>query len=512
MEPTSTAPRCSQAARWLLLAAWTAVALFCALRFLHLSADFPNNSPWNIDQSKFTDEGWWASGAIAHHLLGRWTVPGDYNPVVAVPVWPALLGLLFHFTGVSVIATRALNVVLSIVTLGIVYALIRRCTLSRPTLTATFVVLLLASSPFAYAFSRLATLETIVALEFCLLLLLATFAADRRVLYLATPALIAAMVLTKTTSIVLLPAIFWLAWQTTGGKLRSLLPASISVIVLPAILFKAYVAIIFHRGFAADYNYFFAANDSYDIDWSHLLPCLRDLLQDGLWVDRVLYPATIVALLYAILWKRSLWRNPLFTASCLALAGQIVFLLGRDGDVAPRYLFLTLFPIIFIVVLTLETLRGRTAITISALLLLATPAVNTATLASFQRHRTTDFMQAANSIRDIVNHDASHNHLLLGISASQISLMTGLSSINDTYGTEPLPEKVLRYQPGWYVAWIGIGPDQAAALAPFHVEESARYRVFDDDDRNTLILYRLTLIKEVQTGYRQPEPQHPIQR
>src|ERR1700733_14663687 len=98
----------------------------CLLRFAFLRADFPNHSPWMLDQSKFTDEGWWASGAVRHFLIGHWQVPGDYNPAAVVPVWPALLTLVFQVTGVSVIAVRAVSVSLSIATVALVYFLTRR--------------------------------------------------------------------------------------------------------------------------------------------------------------------------------------------------------------------------------------------------------------------------------------------------------------------------------------------------------------------------------------------------
>ena len=76
-----------------------AAALFAA-HFLHLRADFPNFSPW-MDYAKYTDEGWYGSAAVAYFIRGGWYVPGDFNPAVALPVWPFLEWILFHFTGVS---------------------------------------------------------------------------------------------------------------------------------------------------------------------------------------------------------------------------------------------------------------------------------------------------------------------------------------------------------------------------------------------------------------------------
>jgi hypothetical protein len=58
------------------------------------------------DWAKYTDEGWYGNAAIRAHLFGHWFVSGDFNPAVALPVWPFLEWLLFFFTGVSVEAAR----------------------------------------------------------------------------------------------------------------------------------------------------------------------------------------------------------------------------------------------------------------------------------------------------------------------------------------------------------------------------------------------------------------------
>ena len=89
----------------LLLA--TAVVFVC-LHWVHLRADFPNHSPW-MDWAKYTDEGWYGDGAIRHFQRGHWYVAGDFNPAAALPVWPMAEALLFRFTGVGVVAARALS-------------------------------------------------------------------------------------------------------------------------------------------------------------------------------------------------------------------------------------------------------------------------------------------------------------------------------------------------------------------------------------------------------------------
>jgi hypothetical protein len=483
----------SPAHRWLLVASWSAIAALCLLRFFFLTADFPNHSPWIIDQAKFTDEGWWASGAISHHLFGRWTVPGDYNPVVVLPVWPAMLALLFHFTGVSLVATLALNVAFSIATLGIVFVLVRRYASLRPEASSILCVLFLAASPFAFAYSRLATLDTFVLFEFCLLMLLASSAASSRlVLFAALPLAVTTMMLTKTTAVVFLPAIVWLVWKTLGGKLSGFFRACLTVGVVPAILLKLYLIFIFHRGFGPDYNCFFFENSVSGIDWAITIPVIEGIFRGCLWIDRILYPMAGVALMVSLVWNRKLWRNPLFSASWIALAGQAAFLFYRQGALAPRYVLVLLVPMVLIVGLAVESLTHR-IVRDSALLAIAVAvALNVAMIASFVHHRRYEFFDAAQSMRAIVERDPSHNKLILGISAANISLMTGIPSINDYYGSQDLAVKARRYQPGWYQVWMGIDPDLVDELSAFRIEEVARYRAFDNYDRVDLILYRLT--------------------
>src|ERR1700722_5181334 len=99
--------------------------VFLALHALHLNADFPNHSPW-MDWAKYTDEGWYGDAAIRHFQRGQWNVPGDFNPAAALPVWPLVEAALFRFTGVSLVAARALTVAIFGLILVASYVLLQR--------------------------------------------------------------------------------------------------------------------------------------------------------------------------------------------------------------------------------------------------------------------------------------------------------------------------------------------------------------------------------------------------
>lgn len=488
-------PRDAQSAqwRWVAAAAWMAIFLLCLLRFSYLKADFPNFSPWMDDQAKFTDEGWWASGAVMHHLLGHWNVPGDYNPGAALPVWPLLLSIVFHFTGISLTAARALNVGISVSTLGVVFLLVRRFTGSAPALLSA---LLLASSPFAFAFSRLAILDSLIAFEFCLLLLVASCASAKRFWPLpALTALVITMILTKTTSAVLLPAVFWLAWQARGRNIAGFLRLLLAVAVLPAALLAAYELLVSKLGYGVDYHYFFSVNRMPVIAWDQTLATIWQLLCNCFWVDRILYPIGLVAGLLSLVWMRRLWRNPLFAAAWIALLAQAGFLFSRQDDFGPRYFLVLLVPLVLVVVLTWDALATQHKKASAALLLaLGSAAVlNTATICQFLAHRQYQYCDAAASIRKIVLSDPRQKPLILGVSGAQISLMAGIPSINDFMGSENIAQKIMREQPGWYLVWNSIDSDNAEMLSAFQLEEVARYPVFDNQDRDQLILYKMAL-------------------
>jgi hypothetical protein len=128
--------------------------------------------------------------------------------------------------------------------------------------------------------------------------------------------------------------------------------------------------------------------------------------------------------------------------------------------------------------------------------LLATVALDARQTLRFVRSPEYSFAAAAQQIRQIIvaDHDLNptHNPLVLSISGSNLSLMTGLPSICDDFGTMELPVRIKTYQPGWFVTWNQVDDDKMDALAPvYHLQRVAAFPVMDDPERNLLILYRL---------------------
>ena len=470
---------------------WLVVVALGALRFWHLTADFPDYTTWSLDQAKFTDEGWWAGAAINHQLTGHWTVPGDYNAGVALPVWPALLAILFRWTGVSLVATRALNVALSLGTASLAWWIMRRVADER---SGTVTALLLVASPFAFVFSRLATLDTFILFEFCLILLVLFWLEQKPLPWLALLApLITAMVLTKTTAVVLLPGIFCVAWMRRKMTLASALQLALAMGVAPFLLLAGYRVFVDRAGFGADYRYFYAVNGMQDVDWGQSLATLAMFLRNSFWLDRFLYPLAVGVLAVSVVWLRDLWRNPLFTGSWVVIACQAAFIFRRQDDYAPRYWLVFLVPVIFCVTLTINALRHLSRkLYLAALCALAVIAIiNTTNIWSYVAAPTYQFHNAAMDIKRIVAVHPESKPLMLGASAAEVSLATGIPSVNDVFGEQELGARVERYRPGWFLVWNKIGAENKDALLPYALEWFASYPMFDDGDRDELILYRI---------------------
>ena len=493
-------------------------AIFLGLHVLHLKADFPNHSPW-MDWSKYTDEGWYGDAAIRHFQRGHWYVAGDFNPAAALPVWPLVESAVFRFTGVGVIPARALTVGIFALILLTTWLLIRRWQRLAspatqpyiPSIAPAIAVLLLAVSPFCYAFTRLAILEPMLVLLTLLALLATSYAEPQQgspwrtslrntLPALALGLLLPLMVLTKTTAIFLLPAITWLLWARAGYRLRPFLRLGIPPAVIAVVLWFSYYSLIVHPHFLSDYQYLFSANAYTGITSDNAISVLRDTFADGQWIGPILYPCALLALVIVLFINQRLLRNPLIPALILWAGGYASFL-AYHNNLQPRYYLVVAVPLTLLVAIVFESIWSQHRIIaplhhLAAGLAAAALAVIVISDAHLTLHyvRTPEytFASAASGIHDIVAADRTHNPLVLSISGSNLSLMTGLPSICDDFGTMDLSVRVRAYQPGWYVTWNQVDDDKMDALAPlYHLRRVAAFPAMDDPERNLLILYRL---------------------
>jgi 4-amino-4-deoxy-L-arabinose transferase-like glycosyltransferase len=474
-----------------------AISLLYGIHLLHLRADFPNFSPW-MDYSKYTDEGWYGSGAIRYFLTGSWRVPGDFNPAAALPVWPLLEGLVFRFTGVNLVAARILVLIVFAGNLLLTYALLRT---QQKQPIALLGATLVAASAFLYAFSRLAILEPLLIFWMLLAWLLALRLPTsptpqaRNALLTAIGFLICLQILTKTTAIFLIPATVYLVWHAAQYKLRTSIRYAAIVGLAGIIPWSAYYFLIVRPHFLADYHYLFDANK-----WDQpttiggWVAAFWYAIHGTLWIDNLLGLLAVLLLLLSLAWLRKLWANPLFVASFLAAAGYIFFT-GWHNNMQPRYYEVVAFPLIIVVCVgTSLLLQKQRWMGIAALVVIVVSiGLNLRLIVHFMRHTDHTFFLAARRLTRYIDQHPNRNRMLLSISGANITLITHLPSICDDFGTYDLPYRIHTYQPGWYAAWNEIDPGTLEDLhTQYSLQRVARYHAFDDEDRNVLILYKLT--------------------
>ena len=519
---------------WLVL-----IAGFAVLHALHLSADFPNHTPWFCDWAKYTDEGWYGNAAIRAHLFGNWYLPGDFNPAPAVPVWPFLEWVLFFFTGVTLPAARGLAVAFFFANLLLSYLLLRA---RGPRWMALLAVTMLVTSPFLYCFSRLAILEP----------MLMTYTLGALNLAIRLPRwrhpvwvsvgiglLYTLMMLTKTTAIFLLPALGWVMlatlWQghravlrISGASGERNLPAAAEngsrqwsgklavrcALVAAgtfAVAFSLWMALVAGFGLLADYRYLFFVN-KYDKPHEFYWPLASSWwsFHGGLWVDSILIPLAGMLVLGAVLAWRGAWGrllpDPVFGASVWAVGGYIFFMAYQNHP-QPRYFAVVAFFCFFIVAQGAEALLGHASPSHTPLphqgkarflgwavmgLVALAVSINGVWTLNFALHPEYTFVNAAERLTQYIDMHPNGKRLLVSISGDQITLATHLPSLCDDFGTQELVTKLAAYQPGWYATWNDLDPGTLEDLhGHFSLEQVASFRAFDDPDRNLLVLFKL---------------------
>jgi hypothetical protein len=463
-----------------------------ALTFVHLLADFPYRSPWS-DMSKTTDEGWYGGGALHHFVFGHWYLPNAFNPAVAMPAWPVMLGGWFSIAGVGMLQARVLTVMLYGVSLVLVAVLLResRCAW----LTCAAAVLLIAANPFCYVFDRMALLEPVSVFWWLLALWTAGWAAGggwwRSVV---AGFLMVTLVWTKTTSLVLLASILYFLFARARERRREwvgpVFLASATAVVLWCGYFFAWV----RPRYLKDFRFVFAIN----ADRAHLriLPEVTwKLLVSGLWTNAVLFPAGLLMVVVAAIWLRRLWHSPLFTACVLAVAGQLAFVLYH-GNFQPRYYLIAAAPMVVVIVMGLEEVwhRGleRTAIA-AASLLLVTAVVMTVKTTAYVRHPAYTFRDMAVSVAETMRAGGDPGAVLFSGAGDDISLFTGVRAVSfyEPMGLEPL---LNTYRPGWMGAWLDWEEKFPAQVSPYYeMQPVASFRVYDDEiGHKVFVLYRMT--------------------
>jgi Dolichyl-phosphate-mannose-protein mannosyltransferase len=193
----------------LLLATLAVVAVVQAVGMDH--------APQRVDdEGTYVAQAW----AVQHwRTLAHYTYWYDHPPLgwLLLAAWTTLTGA-FSRAATAVSAGRELMLVIQVVSAALLYALARRLGLRRPAAVAC--VLLFSLSPLALSFHRAVYLDNL-ATPFLLGAFVLILSPSRRLAAHAGAGLcFAAAVLTKETSLLLMPALLWQYWQVNDQRNR----------------------------------------------------------------------------------------------------------------------------------------------------------------------------------------------------------------------------------------------------------------------------------------------------
>jgi 4-amino-4-deoxy-L-arabinose transferase-like glycosyltransferase len=480
------------------------VVLFAALRFVHLKADFPLHSQFAWEDAPMVDEGWYSSSATNAWLGRGWILPGDFNPGVAMPVWPAMVWVGFHVGGFGIVTLRVMSVLVFLVVVGLTY---RVAVVYDKERIGLFAVFFLMTSPYCFGFSRLAFLE----FPMIMFLLAAALAIGRRdrqnwTRYVLAGILIGLSLLTKTLAVFLFPGMLYLIVERSGFQLKSTVKNLASVVAgTVAVLLPYYVLYVVHHREAFDY--FFAANTNRVGPTGALQLFIRYSrpffvrysrpFRKGLSTDNLFFVTAVLSAMGAVVLPglRGLWRRPLFVFSQLWIFGTLL-MMGLHNNAVPRYYEATLPGLFLIGAMLLEALEehwprvGRVFVA----LVLIEAVVNTAETLYFVARPTSTLLEAAEGVKALVESDPG---VIISHNAFELTLFTGLPGINEDYGEEPIRQRVAHYRARWWVRqgyWDDGSLMNNGVGDQYRFVEAGQFQVFNH--RPGYIVYRMVPAKD----------------
>jgi hypothetical protein len=506
-----------QVKRW-MYAAWLGfIVAFGALYFVNLRADFPHHSPWMSDQAKYTDEGWWANAAARAQLTGNWYLPGDYNPALTAPALPAVERVVFLFGGVTMQAARGLAVAFFLINLfqaGLL--LYQRSALWTMLLALTMLV----TSPFFYAFNRLALLEPLLVLFALAAINLAIRLPQfRHPIWCSVGIglIFSLMMLTKSTAIFLLPALMWACMQPLWKKRRLALSCGAMTVITSALAYGAWIAVLWRSRFMREYFYILDLNNRYNSEKTlhGYIQAFFATLYKGWTVDPILVPlAVVVILLCLAAWREgagALPRLPAFGACALAVAGYFGLMMYHLPE--PRYFtVLAFFAFVALAQGTEALLRmegGKKRLGQIALVLIVVAVCrDSLQTLNYALHPRYSFVEAAEDLTQFIDAHPNGNRILVSNSGDSITLVTHLPALCFNWGTMDVASKLAVYQPGWIAEWNVSAADFPEAIRKdYSLERVASFQAFDHPQRNVLVLFKL---HPIAAGQRANQPNRSI--
>jgi 4-amino-4-deoxy-L-arabinose transferase-like glycosyltransferase len=455
--------------------------IFLLARFVHLESDFP----YAIDNSSdlYTDEGWYNNSAITHTLTGEWLMPGDFNPILDLPVFQLIQAAVFQWAGMS-LQTARLSVALSAVAICLLaFGLVARL---EDAWTGFVVLLLLSTNFLLFAYSRLSILELpMTALILCSLWLAVSARGPRNAGLVAAVIVFTLAVLTKTSAVFALPSLMLLIASRQTSLRNGLICAGAAALGVLALV-GAYYALAYHW-FPDDLAYYYQeAFGPNEHPWTlvYFIKAMIPVVRNGVRMDvNFLIPLALAGVPILLICSGRARRSRLMLA-CVLWLGVAYLFFDIRGKLPLRY-FIPLIPpfamvVGYMLVRMIRAWRPRIWAWIPGMVLAGLIGVGIYRITNYVSDFSFTYMEMANDIKSRVAADGYAHPRISGNIAETLTLATGIPAVNYDFGPGDRMDRLARYCPQYYIM---LGENQKILdqlAAAYAVEKISVYHVFHD--------------------------------
>jgi hypothetical protein len=400
-------------------------------------------------------------------ITGSWILPGDFNPIVVLPVFQVIQYPIFKIAGISLVQARLQGIIWFLVLQGCLFLTLKRLVGLRASLVAALVI---ATNPFLFAYSRLAFLEIpMLALIMGVLWLVVSVGEERSyAIYILAGIIFAVALLVKTTAIFSIPLVIFSIWYSRRSDwLKAGLLFAASCFLVWG-LYNSWARITF----PADYSFFqqlnIAARFSFSpVTW--LKNLARIITSATLIEEPIILLSFLSALLLGFIGKAR--KSPIY--QLLAIWICLAFgLLCSSYYQPPRYFMPLILGSCLMVSFGLEHLEihfaGKNYFRfIPQILAVILVGYQCFWVIRWQMEPSFSMVETLQEISARIKEDNLRTPVILGQMANTVGLETKLVTINDLYGTDSLKKKLHKFQPDYYISigeWTE-NPDIASSIA-----------------------------------------------
>jgi len=410
-------------------------------------------------------------------------MPGDFNPILDLPVFQVIQSVFFQLFGISLVTAR-LSIALSAVAICLfAFGLVSRL---EDAWTGFVVLLLLSTNFLLFAFSRLSILELPMTAMILGSLWLATTSWGPRYLGPVMAVLVFLLaVLTKTSALFALPSLMLLVASRQTSLRRGLIGAAavaLSVIVVAG----AFYAIVYHwfpQDLAFYYQEAFGPNEH---PWTlvYFLKAMIPVVRNGIRMDiNYLIPLTLVGLPILLICSGRARRSQLVLACTLWLGLGYVFFDIR-GKLPLRYFIPLMAPFAmvfgYMMVRAIRAWRPRVWAWLPGILLAGVIVVGIFRIAGYMADLRFSYREMANDIKSRVAVDGFAQPRISGNIAETLTQASVIPAVNYDFGPGDRLERLAQYCPQYYIM-LGDNQKILDQLATaYRVEIISNYHVFSD--------------------------------